>query len=288
MNPIEIVENLKKQGISISNFVVNNLLKTNNLRKRKLNKNRTIKNVPGRDAQFRKIFSLISKYLKKGMPILSIDSKKKEALGPLFRAGQVYCTESLDCPDHDFSNLSKANVIPHGIFDLQRNIGYINLNTSKDTSEFFLDSLKLWWFNYGKIYYEHAKSILLLCDGGGSNGYRHYVFKEALQKLANEIEIKIRVAHYPSYCSKWNPIEHRMFPHVTRALSGVLLDSLDTMKILIEERAKTKTGLKVITNIITKTYVTGQKASEEFLQNMKIRFDKELGHWNYQAFPLKV
>ena len=148
--------------------------------------------------------------------------------------------------------------------------------------------MKLWWIKYGRNDYEEAKSILFLCDGGGSNGYRHFVFKEALQKLSNEIGIKIRVAHYPSYCSKYNPIEHRMFPHVTRALSGVLLDSLDTMKKLIEERAKTKIGLKVITNIITKTYETGKKASDDFLQNMKIKFDKELGHWNYQAFPLKV
>ena len=98
----------------------------------------------------------------------------------------------------------------------------------------------LWWETYGKIEYPDATKLLILCDGGGSNGCRHYVFKEAVQKLADKIGITVRIAHYPAYCSKYNPIEHRLFPHVTKALSGVVLDSVQTVKKLIETRAKTK------------------------------------------------
>ncbi|MGB0930337.1 MAG: ISAzo13-like element transposase-related protein, partial [Chitinophagales bacterium] len=128
-------------------------------------------------------------------------------------------------------------------------------------------------------------NLLILCDGGGSNGCRNYVFKQAIQKFADSTGLTIRIAHYPAYCSKYNPIEHRVFPHLTRALSGFMLDTVQTVKQLIEQRAKTKTGLKVVANIIHGIYEKGKKATKEFLENMPIVFDEFLPKWNYVAVP---
>jgi hypothetical protein len=138
--------------------------------------------------------------------------------------------------------------------------------------------------NQGRYDYPKATSILLLADCGGSNSYRHYIFKENLQKLVDDIHVEIRVAHYPPYTSKWNPIEHRLFPHVTRSLQGVIFSSYQLVKELLEN-TKTKAGLNVKANIITKFYDTGKKVADDFKENMKIKFDDHLGKWNYQAIP---
>ena len=159
--------------------------------------------------------------------------------------------------DHDFPYLADGVVIPHTIYDLQCNSAYVNIGISKDTSEFACESLKLWWLNYGRYQYPNSTSILMLADSGGSNSYRHYVFKEALQQLADDLGIEIRMAHYPPYASKWNPVEHRVFPHITRALRGVILTSHEQVKRLIE-RTKTSTGLTVTAQIVTKVYQTGK------------------------------
>lgn len=123
-----------------------------------------------------------------------------------------------------------------------------------------------------------------MADGGGSNSSRHYIFKEDLQKLVDEIGIEIRMAHYPPYTSKWNPVEHRVFPHITRALQGVILRSHEMIKTLID-RTDTNTGLKVVSNIILKQYETGRKYAADFKKNMRIIFDEYLGQWNYRAVP---
>ncbi len=145
---------------------------------------------------------------------------------------------------------------------------------------------RAWWYNQGKYNYFNATSILVLCDAGGSNSYRHYIFKEDLQKLADEIGVEIRIAHYPSYASKWNPIEHRLFCHITRSLKGVILKSFDIVKELVEATT-TKTGLTVTANIIKKVYETGRKYAENYKETMRIKFDEKLGKWNYRAIPFK-
>jgi hypothetical protein len=119
--------------------------------------------------------------------------------------------------DHDFSHLAERIAIPHAIYDVQNNSAYVNIGTSKETGEFACDSIKRWWYNRGKYDYPSATSMLLLGDSGGSNSYRHYIFKEELQKLSDKIDLQIRVAHYPLYASKWNSVEHRLFPPITRS-----------------------------------------------------------------------
>jgi len=138
--------------------------------------------------------------------------------------------------------------------------------------------------NYGRINYPSATSILALADGGGSNSSRHYIFKEDLQKLADEIGVEIRMAHYPPYTSKYNPIEHRLFCHVTRACEGVVFSSMDVVNDLINKTSTSK-GLKVFSTIKDKVFKTGRKFSEGFKENMQIIFDDFLGKWNYRAIP---
>ena len=132
--------------------------------------------------------------------------------------------------------------------------------------------------------YPNANSILAKCDGGGSNNANHYIFKEDLQKLVNEIGIEIRIAHYPPYTSKYNPIEHRLFPHITRACQGVIFTSLELVKALVE-KTQTKTGLSEAVNILNKVYKTGRKVADNFKNTMQIVFDEYVPKWNYRAVP---
>ncbi len=138
----------------------------------------------------------------------------------------------------------------------------------------------------GSKQYPKASSILALADGGGSNSARHYIFKEDLQKLVDELGIEIRMAHYPPYTSKWNPIEHRLFPYVTKAMQGVILKSYQTVKDLVG-KVKTKTGLRVRAEIMDRVYQTGRAYADDFKENMTILFDDHLGKWNYRAVPGK-
>ena len=175
-------------------------------------------------------------------------------------------------------------IIPHGLYDVKHNDGHVNLGTSHDTGEFACDSIERWWEDQGRAIYPRASSILLLCDGGGSNSASQYLFKEDLQRLVDRLGIEIRVAHYAPYCSKYYPIEHRLFPHVTRACQGVIFESVELVKELME-KARTSTGLQVTVEILDKVYQTGRKYAEGFKEDMKIMFDDILPKWNYKAVP---
>ena len=192
-----------------------------------------MKRVEFRNEQFENIVRLRDVHIAQGNPVISMDTKKKEYLGNFYRAGHLYTTEELQVYDHDFNSQAEGIVIPHGIYDVQRNTGYIHLGTSHDTSEFACDCIRDWWYKQGHLDYPHATTILVLCDGGGSNSSRHYIFKQDLQALADELGIEIRIAHYPPYTSKYNPIEHRMFPHVTRACQGVVFKSIELVKVAV-------------------------------------------------------
>lgn len=203
-------------------------------------------------------------------------------IGQLYRAGELYTQEPIEVFDHDWPSLATGVAIPHGLYDLTANVGYIQIGTSHDTSEFACDSIRHWWNTYGKIRYPLASSILLLCDGGGSNSSRYYIFKQDLQALVNELGIEIRIAHYPPYTSKYNPIEHRLFPHVSRVCQGMIFDSVQTVQDLMA-RTTTRTGLNVFTTLLDKPYQTGRKVAEDFKSTMKIVFDEVLPQWNYTA-----
>jgi hypothetical protein len=277
---------LAEKNFKVSRNIVRKLLKKNHYVKRKAFKNKATGVHVNRNSQFENITALRASYTVAGNPILSVDSKKKELIGNLFRVGKVYTTKTIEVFDHDFPSLAEGVGVPHTLYDIDRNEAYVNIGTSRDTSEFSCDSIRHWWQNYGIQYYPLATSILMLMDGGGSNSSRHYIFKQDLQALAEEIGIEIRIAHYPPYTSKWNPIEHRVFPHITRAMSGMVLTSHQFMKELIESTT-TKAGLKVFACIFNRIYETGRKVAVGFKESMRIVFDKHLGQWNYVAIPKK-
>jgi hypothetical protein len=213
-----------------------------------------------------------------------MDTKKKEYLGNCYREGHWYTLEELRTYDHDFHSFSEGVSIPHSLYDMQLNVGYMQLGTSHDTSEFACDSFRRWWYSYGRLHSPDATSILVLCDGGGSNSSRHYLFKQDLQALADEIGVEIRIAQYPPYCSKYNPIEHRLFPHVTRACQGVIFTSIDVVKQLMQ-KTQTKRGLKVFVHLLDTLYQTGRQVADDFKQQMTIVHDAFLAQWNYRAIP---
>ena len=285
LKPWQIAKLLRdKHEIEVSLNVVRQLLKKHNYRRRQAQKRATKKSVPERNEQFENIIRLRAEYEAVGNPVLSMDTKKKEYLGNLYRDGHLYTLEELQTLDHDFVSYAEGVIIPHGLYDPRYNIGYINLGTSKDTSQFACACIRNWWYDFGSCLYSQATSILLLCDGGGSNSSRHYIFKQDLQELADEIGVEIRIAHYPPYCSKYNPIEHRLFPHVTRACQGVVFENIALVKELMEGTTTTK-GLKVMVEIIDKVFETGRKVANGFKQTMRIVFDEVLPQWNYTAVP---
>jgi Rhodopirellula transposase DDE domain len=280
----QIVAHLKTAGLNLGRRAVRRLLKRHGYRRRKATKDRVMGNRPGRNEQFLNIARLKAEYLHACDPVISIDTKKRELIGNFFRPGTLYTTDPVKVFDHDFPSFAKGVVIPHGVYDLARNTGHITLGTSHDTSEFACDSVRLWWQRQGKAAYPNAKRLLILCDGGGSNSASRYLFKEQLQRLADELGLEIRIAHYPPYCSKYNPIEHRLFPHVTRACAGVIFHSVELVKQLVQ-RTSTKTGLSVTVDVLESLYQTGLKVAVGFKKKMRIVFDAFLPKWNYRAVP---
>jgi transposase len=279
-----IAELLAEEGLKVSRNIIVKLLKKHGYVKRKPLKKKAGGGHVNRNAQFERIAELRKFYESEGNPVISVDTKKKELIGNLSRNGKIYTTETIEVYDHDFPSLAEGVAVPHTIYDTVQNKAYVTIGTSRDTSEFACDSIRQWWNNHGKLIYLAATSILMLMDGGGSNSSRHYIFKQDLQALADELGIEIRVAHYPPYTSKWNPVEHRVFPHITRAMQGMVLTSHELTKELIETTT-TKAGLSVVAYILNKVYLTKRKVAAGFKESMRILFDDILGRWNYVATP---
>jgi len=283
-SPTFIAAQLEEMGTPVSPHVVRDWLTEHDIALHKISKEIEGGESPNRNAQFENIAKLKSEYLEAGNPVFSIDTKAKERLGQLYRKGRLWTQQPYLAFDHDFPSWATGLVIPHGIYDIARNCGHINLGLSHDTSLFACDSFRWYWNRIGKRCYPDANSILLLCDCGGSNAANGNVFKQDLQTLVNEIGIEIRVAHYPSYCSKYNPIEHRFFPHVGRACQGRLFDTLETV-VQLMRRATTSTGLKTTVNVIRRVYEIGRTVAKDFKSTMKIIFDEFIPKWNYRAVP---
>jgi hypothetical protein len=277
---------LATHGFRVSVTVVAQLLRKHHLGHRKALKKRALKHHPHQDRQFHRITHYRRLYEQAGHPILSVDTKKKELLGNFFRAGRAYTQQIVETLDHDFPSLASGVLYPHGLYDLQHNHGHLNGGTSHDTSAFACDSIAYWWEQFGRAHYPQATSLLLLCDGGGSNAANRYVFKYGLEQLADRIGLEIRVCHYPPYESKYNPIEHRFFPHVSRACEGVIFDRAETALEKMAQ-ASTSTGLTTTVHLLAGEYPTGEKAPKHYKKTMRIIFDEELPAWNYRAVPTK-
>jgi len=267
-NPKDIQEKMLEKGFAVSRYDVNNLMIFFKYKRRSLVKTKTYAQVEGRNEQFEKIAQLKETFLEAGCPVFSIDTKKKEFLGDFYRSGTYYGTKSQTVYDHDFSSYATGKIVPHGIYDIADNRGYV----------FFWEQILQWKYS-GK------KWILFLCDSGGSNNCRHYLFKEDLYKLAQRIQMNILVAHYPTYCSKYNPIEHRLFCHVHRAWQGTVFKNIQIVKELAQQTT-TKTGLSVEVRINEKDYTAKRSYKQEFKENINqyISFDENSPKWNYSVF----
>lgn len=268
LRPFELRQRLKLHNYEVSDYIVHQLLDDAGLKRRSYLKAVTMDKVPGRNDQFERIAMLKERFLDTGMPVLSIDTKQKELLGNFHRPGQYYDKAHRKVNDHDFKSAAQGIVIPHGIYDVGDNFGYLTLGCSHDTSAFVCDSLAHFWQSDLQWKYPQAEWMLLLCDGGGSNNARHYLVKEDLWFLAQLIDMNIVVAHYPPCCSKWNPIEHRLFCHIHHAWKGAVFHNIQIVKELAAT-TQTQSGLGVKVWINPKKYSTGRKPTLEFKENIQ-------------------
>jgi DDE family transposase len=285
----EIVDLMQDCGSHVSVHIVDQLLDQHGYHQRKALRMEPLSRHPDRNRQFETIVGLKHQYLNSDDPILSMDLKSRELLGNFFRNGTLFTRQTIRVFDHDFVEFAQGVVLPHGIYDLKQNRGYIHLGTSHDTSEFACDCLKDWWERFGRAAYPRAKSLMLLCDGGGSNpadtdrGQAH-LFRSDVQRLVNDLGIEIRVAHYPPYASKYNPIEHRLFPHLSRVCRGVILQNVELVAELMR-KAKTRTGLSVEAEILGKVYEIGRKIGQATKDAVNLIRDTVLPRWNYRILP---
>jgi hypothetical protein len=285
----EIVDLMEDCGTYVSVHIVDQLLDQHGYHERKALRMEPLSHHPDRNSQFEVIARLKHEYLDSANPILSIDLKSRELLRNFFRAGELFTRETIRVFDHDFAEFAQGVVLPHGIYDLKQNRGYIHLGTSHDTGEFACDSLKDWWERFGRVAYPEAKSLMLLCDGGGSNPAdtersQAHLFRTDVQGLANALGMEIRMAHYPPYASKYNPIEHRLFPHLTRVCRGVIFHDVGLVAELMR-KAKTRTGLSVVVDIVDKFYEIGRKVGKATKDAVNLVRDSVLPRWNYRILP---
>lgn len=282
----------EKYKEKISNSAIKRILRANHYCKRKPSKVLSTGTSAHRDEQFKMIAYIVGILTMASMshnPLLSIDTKKKEVLGEkMGRNEGIYGFEAVKVYDHDYAHLADGKAIPHGIYDIKKNIGYITLGNSRETADFIVENLRAWWLDYGSKDYPNANYITVLCDAGGSNGYRHHRFKQQLQGLAKELGLRIIVCHYPPYCSKYNPIERQLFAPLQRTIAGQLLVSLEQLKELFAQantNPKNKEPLKVFVRINTKEYETGMPSSRKLIDNKRILYHPEMPNFNYTILP---
>lgn len=238
-----------------------------------------------RDQQFQCIALQKKRFLRDCLPIISVDTKKKELVGNFKNPGRVWSLESNPVKDHDFRSEALGMAISYGIYDLLANRGSVFVGTSHDTPEFAAGNVALWWRDFGRKNYSDASRLLIFADSGGSNGARVRAWKYALQEqVADRFDLEVTVCHYPTGASKWNPIEHRLFSEISKHWAGQPLDSYDTILRLIRE-TKTQTGLCVTSRLVSKPFETGKKISAEQMSQLSLVKHRILPDWNYTLYP---
>lgn len=284
----KISEALKLMGIDVGRNTVGRLLKEIDFRLRVNYKKRSTASPPERDKQFRRIERMRKAFARKGDPIVSIDSKKKELVGNFKNAGAAWKQKAIETLDHDFRSLALGIAIPYGLYDPVLNRGYVVVGTSKETPEFAVDCLVNWWRVEGQKHYPLSKRLLVLADGGGGNASNSRVWRARLQsKFCDRFGIAITVCHYPPGTSKWNPVEHFLFSHVSKNWEGEPLETYEKVLKYIRTTT-TETGLKVRAQLNTKTYKKGVSISDEEMESLCIQKYPRLPKWNYTIKPRQM
>jgi hypothetical protein len=236
-----------------------------------------------RNRQFEHIAEKRSDFRTSGDPRISVDTKKKELLGPFKNPGRAWCQEAAKVNDHDFPGDSPGRAAPYGVYDPERNEGHVCVTTSRDTADLAVDAIRDWW-GLNRVHYPRATRLMIEADSGGSNGSRSRRYKKRLQEFADESGLAIAVCHYPPGSSKWNPIEHRLFSQISATWSGYVLS---TLLILIGfiRRTTTETGLKVTATHLERNYPTGVKVSKAEFDAIQLTRDEVCPQWNYTIRP---
>jgi len=237
---------------------------------------------PDRNEQFEFIDKKTNEFIKAGEPVISVDTKKKEKIGNFKNHGREYRRKKdpREVYDHDFPIDELGKIAPYGIYNLNHNVGFVNVGTSKDTAEFAVESISRWWETVGKHTFPDATKLMITCDCGGSNGYRTRLWKYQLSQLANRIGLEIHVSHFPPGTSKWNKVEHRLFCYISRNWQGKPLISVEAAVKLIGSTTTT-TGLKVICQRDDTVYEIAKTVSDDVFESINIEKIEPFISWNY-------
>ena len=281
-----LADTLERKGYTVSHPVVADLLRELGYSLQANAKVVEGKDHPDRDEQFRYINGQVKKYLRKKCPVISVDTKKKELVGEFKNGGQEWRKKGNPrrVNTHDFPVKGQGKAVPYGVYDIGKDMGWVNVGCDSDTASFAIESIRRWWRGMGKRLYASAKGLLICADSGGSNGYRIRLWKVELQNLADEIEMPVTVCHFPPGTSKWNKVEHRLFSHISMNWRGQPLVSHEVVVNLIGS-TKTKSGLRVKARLDRKVYPTKVKISDEEMQSLNLLRHKFHGDWNYTVNP---
>ena len=241
---------------------------------------------PDRDAQFRHINAQVKRSLETGIPVISVDTKKKELLGNYENSGKQWlpAKKPVKVNGHDFPSPDVPRAYPYGIYDLTQNRGFVNVGTDHDTGAFAVASIRGWWRSEGRSLYSDVRVLLITADGGGSNGSRLRLWKLELQNLSDETGLSISVCHFPPGTSKWNKVEHRLFSFISSNWRGEPLRDYETIVNLIA-RTTTAKGLKVTCRLDRRKYPTGRKVTDEEFKRVNLKRNTFHGDWNYIIYP---
>lgn len=282
----KLAAELQAKGHEVSHMTVARLLTDLGYSLQANRKTREGSSHPDRDVQFRHINKKVRSFRRRGQPVISVDTKKRELVGDFKNAGREWRPQGH--PEkvrvHDFRDKKLGVAIPYGVYDQTQNNGWVSVGIDHDTGEFAVATIRRWWQRMGKRTYPNAKELLITADGGGSNGSRLRLWKLCIQKLADATGLKILVCHFPPGTSKWNKIEHRMFCHITENWRGRPLVS-HTVIVNLIGHTTTLTGLRIKAQLDTRSYEKGVAVSDEEFARINIRKSTFHGDWNYTIRP---
>lgn len=279
-NPRTLSDHLKDRGIEASPNTVADVMRDQRYSLRVNRKSIAETRHPDRDQQFRYLATVKQDFLERGQPVISNDSKKRELVGNFRNNGRAWRRESAEVSIHDFPSNALGVALPYGLYDIARNHGLVVVGTSHDTAAFAVDATGIWLKATGWSIYPGMSELLILCDSGGSNGYRTRLWKYALWQLAAQHGIAVTVCHYPSGASKWNPADHRLFSFISANWAGVPLRDYETILHYLQTTS-TRTGLTVDSILHTADYSTGVKVTNAQMKEIDIRHHDTLPAWNY-------